>query len=57
MSKTKSIVTDYAGICFFCGKPAECEWNQEEIDELATETCECVNARIYTQEKPKRKSA
>lgn len=23
-----------------------CEWNQEEIDELATETCECVNARI-----------
>lgn len=34
-----------------------CEWNQEEIDELATETCECVNARIYTQEKPKRKSA
>lgn len=25
MSKTKSIVTDYAGICFFCGKPAECE--------------------------------
>lgn len=25
MSKNKSIVTDYAGICFFCGKPAECE--------------------------------
>lgn len=24
------------------------EWSQEEIDELATETCECVNARIYT---------
>lgn len=28
-----------------------CEWNQEEIDELATETCECVNARIYTHKK------
>lgn len=25
MSKTKSIVTEYDGICFFCGKPAECE--------------------------------
>lgn len=25
MSKTKSIVTDYEGICFFCGDPAECE--------------------------------
>ncbi len=35
-----------------------CEWNQEEIDELATETCECVNARIYTHKKSqKRKSA
>lgn len=27
------------------------EWSQEEIDELATETCECVNARIYTHKK------
>lgn len=25
MSKTKSIVTEYDGICFFCGKPEECE--------------------------------
>lgn len=25
MSKTKSIVTEYDGICFFCGKTAECE--------------------------------
>lgn len=22
---SKGIVTDYKGICFFCGKPAECE--------------------------------
>lgn len=22
---SKGIVTDYEGICFFCGKPAECE--------------------------------
>lgn len=25
MSKTKSIVTEHEDICFFCGKPAECE--------------------------------
>lgn len=25
MKKTKSIVTDYENICFFCGNPAECE--------------------------------
>lgn len=25
MSKTKGIVTDHETICFFCGKPAECE--------------------------------
>ena len=25
MSKRKGIVTDYEEICFFCGKPAECE--------------------------------
>lgn len=25
MSKRKGIVTEYEGICFFCGRPAECE--------------------------------
>lgn len=25
MGKTKSIVTDYGSLCFFCGKQAECE--------------------------------
>lgn len=25
MAKTKSIITDYDGICAFCGEPAECE--------------------------------
>lgn len=34
-----------------------CEWNQEEIDELATETCECVNARIYTHKKSQKERA
>lgn len=25
MKRTKSAVTEYDGICFFCGRPAECE--------------------------------
>ena len=25
MSKTKSIVTEHEKMCFFCGRPAECE--------------------------------
>ena len=25
MKKTEGIVTEYDGICFLCGKPAECE--------------------------------
>lgn len=25
MSKSKGIVTEYTTICFFCGRPAECE--------------------------------
>lgn len=25
MGKTESIVTEYKTICFFCGKPAQCE--------------------------------
>lgn len=25
MRKTTSIVTDYERVCFFCGRPAECE--------------------------------
>lgn len=33
------------------------EWSQEEIDELATETCECVNARIYTHKKSQKERA
>lgn len=59
--RTAGGVTTKTGSCKFCKQAAMrkvlCEWNQEEIDELATETCECVNTRIYTQEKPKRKSA
>lgn len=34
-----------------------CEWNQEEIDELATETCECIDARIYAHKKSQKERA
>lgn len=40
MGKTKSIVTEYDKICFFCGSPAECEHHLlfgSSIRELADE--------------------
>lgn len=33
------------------------EWSQEEIDELATETCECIDARIYAHKKSQKERA
>lgn len=55
--RTAGGVTTKTGSCKFCKQAAMrkvlSEWSQEEIDELATETCECVNARIYTHKKTK----
>lgn len=54
-------VTTVTGSCKFCGQVATRkaleEWSQEEIDELATETCECVDARIYAQKKGQKERA
>lgn len=48
-------VVTVTGSCKFCGQAATRkaleEWGQEDIDELATETCECLDARIYTHKK------
>ena len=59
--RTRGGVTTKTGSCKFCKQAAMrkvlCEWNQEEIDELATETCECVNARIYTHKKSQKERA
>lgn len=33
------------------------EWQQEEINELVTESCECLEARIYTAEKGQKERA
>lgn len=53
--------TTATGSCRFCGQMATCkvleEWNREEIDELATETCECVDARIYARKKEQKERA
>jgi hypothetical protein len=49
------------GTCKFCGQVATRkaleEWSQEEIDELATETCECIDARIYAHKKGQKERA
>ena len=49
------------GICKFCGQMATRkvleEWGQEEIDELATETCECADARLYAHKKGQKERA
>lgn len=54
MSLAGGVVT-VTGSCKFCGQAATRkaleEWGQEDIDELATETCECLDARIYTHKK------
>lgn len=48
-------VVTATGSCKFCGQAATRkaleEWGQEDIDELATETCECLDAKIYTYKK------
>lgn len=54
-------VTTKTGTCKFCKQIATRkaleEWNQEEIDELATETCECIDARIYAHKKGQKERA
>lgn len=58
--RTAGGVTTKTGSCKFCKQAAMrkvlSEWSQEEIDELATETCECVNTRIYTHKKSQREA-
>lgn len=54
-------VVTTTGTCKFCGQAAARkalkEWRQEEIDELATETCECIDARIYAHKKSQKERA
>lgn len=54
-------VVTATGSCKFCGQVATRkaleEWGQEDIDELATETCECLDARIYAYKKGQKERA
>lgn len=54
------IITAQGG-CLFCGQiialEADPTWKQEELDELATELCDCTEAGgIYIHKEKKRKS-
>ena len=49
------------GTCRFCQQVATHkvleEWPQEKIDELVSETCECIEARIYAAKKGQKERA
>lgn len=59
--KQRGGVVTKTGTCRFCGQTAAREaleeWQQEEIDELVTETCECLEARLYANEKGQKERA
>ena len=59
-NRAGGVITGY-GSCRFCGQQATHkvmeEWQQEEINELVTESCECLEARIYTAEKGQKERA
>lgn len=59
MKKSKGIVTEYENVCFFCGRPAECEHhllfgrgirNLAEEDGLKVPSCnKCHNMGAATE--------
>ena len=58
--RVRGVTTGY-GSCRFCGQQATRkvmeEWKKGEIDELTTETCDCIEARIYAAEKSQKERA
>ena len=54
------VITAQGG-CLFCGQIIALEvdptWKQEELDELATELCDCTEAGAYTYTKKRREKA
>lgn len=59
--KQEKKVTDREGGCKFCGQiailKAPKEWEQDKIDELATESCSCNDAKVYTKRKERLEKA
>lgn len=56
----KKLVTEH-GVCRFCGQMEALEvppeWTEAEVDELATETCECAGASYYSSRKSRKERA
>lgn len=56
----KKLVTEH-GACRFCGQMEALEvppeWTEKEVDELATETCECAAASYYSSRKSRKERA
>ena len=54
-------VINATGACTFCGQIASrrvlAEWSSEEIEELATETCDCWEAKDYMHKKGQQERA
>lgn len=59
-TRSGGVITGY-GSCRFCGQQATHkvieDWEQGTIDELITESCECLEARIYTAGKGQKERA
>lgn len=54
------VITAQGG-CLFCGQiialEADPTWKQEDLDELATELCDCTEAGAYTYTKKRREKS
>lgn len=61
VAEKKNEQEDRSGYCKFCGKQtvvkALKEFTDEELDELVTENCDCVDAEYYSLQKKRREKA
>lgn len=59
--KTGRALVPETGGCRFCGQTkaveVPAEWTAEEADELVTECCECLDAKLYTGRKMRKERA
>ena len=48
-------LSDRTGVCLFCGQTmahsAPQEWDQKKVDELVTELCDCIDAKVFFKTK------
>lgn len=59
--KNRGGLTTKIGGCRFCGQTAQlevpAEWDTEQVDEAATEFCDCLEAAVYTKKKQRKEKA